>query len=351
MRLREGSSFKGIPRIVFALILSLLVWRQAEGREVVDMAGRRVVVPDTVTKVYGASPPATYLLYSVAPTLIAGLNYPFTRKERAYLTPAMDSLPVIGGWFGQGRTPNQEILLRVKPDVMVAWMWRGTAVNEKIEQTARQLNLPLVYVKLDDLSDYPAAFRFVGSLLKREERASVLSDYAERTLRAIDRLREAIPEEGRISVYYAEGRDGLSTDCDQSNHTEVIGLAGGRNVYQCDSGDTYGMEKISLKQVMLYDPEVIVAQEKTFVEGMMDDPRWRFLRAVKTRRVHLIPKAPFNWFDRPPSFMRILGVKWLASILHPDLFPLDLLRETREFYALFLGVHLDDKALEDILYP
>jgi len=83
----------------------------------------------------------------------------------------------------------------------------------------------------------------------------------------------------------------------------------------------------------------------------MDDPRWRFLRAVKTRRVHLIPKAPFNWFDRPPSFMRILGVKWLASILHPDLFPLDLLRETREFYALFLGVHLDDKALEDILYP
>jgi len=80
-------------------------------------------------------------------------------------------------------------------------------VNEKIEQTARQLNLPLVYVKLDDLSDYPAAFRFVGSLLNREERASVLSDYAERTLRAIDRLREAIPEEGRISVYYA-GRTG-----------------------------------------------------------------------------------------------------------------------------------------------
>ncbi len=101
-----GVSLKQIAGIVLLLFLAVLMRVNAEGKEIVDMAGRRVLVPDNITKVYGASPPATYLLYAVAPTVIAGLNYSFTSNERKYLRPGVDSLPVIGGWFGQG--PNSE---------------------------------------------------------------------------------------------------------------------------------------------------------------------------------------------------------------------------------------------------
>ena len=109
-------------------------------------------------------------------------------------------------------------------------------------------------------------------------------------------------EENRVRVYYAEGTDGLSTERSQSFHAELIPLAGGINVHQGTALDHYGMEKISMEQLLLYDPEVILIKEKSFFDHIFTDPRWQNLRAVKEHRVYLIPFEPFNWFDRPPSY-------------------------------------------------
>jgi len=331
------------------VLLSLLSVHHAQAREIVDMAGRRVPVPDTIRKVFTGSPPATYMLYAVDPTLIVGLNYPFTAAEKRFLSPAIQTLPVVGGWFGQGRTPNLETLLDVRPDIMVVWMWKAAATNEKVEEVANRLGLPLIYIRIDSLSDYPEAFRFMGELLDRRERARELSEYASKAMSLAGTVAASIAEENRVSVYYAEAPDGLSTECDKSPHVELLGLAGGNNIYRCDPKNDFGMERISIEQVMTADPEVIIAQEKEFVDQVYSDPRWQAVRAVKNKRVHLIPRAPFNWFDRPPSFMRILGLRWLANRLYPEHFPLDLPRETREFYSLFLGVQLDDDALKEVL--
>lgn len=104
-----------------------------------------------------------------------------------------------------------------------------------------------------------------------------------------------------------------------------------------------------MEQLLLYDPEVILVKEKTFFDTVHTDVRWRNLKAVKTKRVYLIPYEPFNWFDRPPSFMRLLGIKWLLHLLHPDLYPIDMTAETRSFYKLFLGVDLTDAQAREVL--
>jgi iron complex transport system substrate-binding protein len=82
----------------------------------------------------------------------------------------------------------------------------------------------------------------------------------------------------------------------------------------------------------------------------LKDPAWSGIRAVRDGRVHLIPRTPFNWFDRPPSFMRILGLKWLMSILYPREYTVDLIQETREFYSLFLSVPLSAEDAKRIIY-
>ena len=110
-----------------------------------------------------------------------------------------------------------------------------------------------------------------------------------------------------------------------------------------------GMEHISLEQVMAYDPDVILIKEKAFHDSIYQDPRWSSLRAVRARRAHLIPYVPFNWFDRPPSFMRLLGAQWVFSILHPEKkFP-DLRQRTQDFYRAFLGVELDGPQAAEVL--
>ena len=50
--------------------------------------------------------------------------------------------------------------------------------------------------------------------------------------------------------------------------------------------------------------------------------------------VYVPPDVPFGWFDAPPSLNRLLGVQWLARILHPDLFPEPLAPRVKAFRAL-----------------
>jgi iron complex transport system substrate-binding protein len=100
---------------------------------------------------------------------------------------------------------------------------------------------------------------------------------------------------------------------------------------------------------MLYDPDVILVMENLFYDRVFSDPLWRRLRAVRNKKVYLIPGQPFNWFDRPPSFMRLLGVKWLANLLYPKHYSINMVKETKMFFKLFLGVELKQQEARNIL--
>ena len=188
----------------------------------------------------------------------------------------------------------------------------------------------------------------MGILLNREKRAQELSDYAANALKSVESAISDIPDEKKVSVYYAEAPDGLSTECDKSVHAELIPLAGGKNIHRCEAEDDFGMVRVSIEQIMRNNPDVIIAQEKSFADQVFSNPIWQSVRAVKNKRVYLIPKYPFNWFDRPPSFMRLLGIQWLTNLLYPDRYAFDLPKETKAFYKLFLGIEPDDRALQEI---
>jgi iron complex transport system substrate-binding protein len=352
---RHGADARPLPlclRFVSTLTLALMLLLaplNAQTREIVDMSGRTVTIPDTVTKVAAVSPPGTYLLYAIDPTLLAGLNFPLWDSEKKYTVPAYRQLPVIGGMAGQGRTLNREVLLQVKPDFMIHWAWKEDAANDKFLESMASMPFPLVSVRLGSILDYPEALRFTGDLVNRRERGETLRAYAQAVLDQAKTIAAAIPDNKKVRVYYAEGTDGLSTERANSFHAELIPLAGGINVHKGEETDHYGMEKISMEQLLLYDPEVILVKEQTFFTTVFTDPRWKNLRAVRDKRVYLIPYEPFNWFDRPPSFMRLLGVKWLLNLLHPDLYPVDIVSETRAFYTLFLGVELSEAQAGEVL--
>ncbi len=335
--------------LVVVALLTISSW----AGEIVDMAGRRVTVPETITKVYCSSPPSTYMIYAIDPNLLVGLNFPPTEKEKRYLRKNVPTLPVIGGFFGQGQTVNIEMLLKVKPDVIIVWAWKQNAPAQylKFEEMINKFQIPIFYLLVDHLSDYPDAFLSLGRLFKREQRAKRLSRYGQEALWEVHKIAAGIPSDRKQRVYYAEGVDGLNTECENSVHAELIPLSGGQNVHLCKEKNQYGMEKVSLEQVMLYNPDVIVAQERSFYNSVFKDPRWQNIEAVKARRIFLIPRSPFNWFDRPPSFMRLLGLKWFANCLYPSEYPIDIIKEAREFYRIFLGIDVTDEEIRKVIYP
>lgn len=330
--------------VLFAMSVAL-----GDAREITDMAGRKVMLPDPINKVYAPSAYGSYIMYSVDQTLLAGLIFPLKQEEKEYFRKDAQKLPVIGSLFGQRQTGSIDLLLKAKPDLIILWSAKKSALDQKAEEALTKLGLPYVYAVAESLDDYPDVFVFLGRLLGREERTERLADYCRKTLSDTRSVLSRIPVNRRLKVYYAEEADGLSTECDDSIHAELLKLAGDSNVHRCQATTHMGMEKLLPEQVKRYNPDAIVAQEKVFFDKVPKEPAWRSVKAVKEGRVFLVPRIPFNWFDRPPSFMRILGLRWLMNSLYPDDYRIDIAKEAREFYKLFLDVDVRDQEMRSII--
>ncbi|MBA4390970.1 MAG: ABC transporter substrate-binding protein [Syntrophus sp. (in: bacteria)] len=344
-------SIQIIAAVAVFFALGVFLTAVAQAREITDMAGRTVILPDSVRKVYTPSPYGSYIMYSIDPSMLSGLNLPIKDEDKKYFPKEVANLPVIGSIGGQGQAANIEVLLKAKPDLLIMWSAKKSAVSEKSEESIKKLNIPFVYAVAESLSDYPDVYLFLGKALKREERTKKLSNYSRKTLEEVKGVVSRVPAEKRPSVYYAEGMDGLSTECNDSIHVEILSLTGDKDVHRCHTSNHKGFEKVSLEQVILYKPDVIIAQEKVFFDKVFKDPAWQHVKAVKEGRVYLIPKHPFNWFDRPPSFMRILGLKWLTNVLYPGEYKIDIVKDARDFYRLFLGVELSKDEMKGVIYP
>lgn len=323
-------------RLLFVALACLFILGVSGGayaKEVTDMTGRTVDVPDAIKTVYAVSPPETMLVYALDHQLLAGLNFPLKGCGK-YVDERVLKLPVIGGYFGQGKTPNREKLVALKPDIAI-----GRASNPmsgKFESFLDQFKIPLVNVVIERLDQYPAAFTLLGDIFHRESRAKELAEYTRNVLSQVDAIASAIPQDKKLRVYYAEGSDGLQTDGTDSIHAELIPLAGGINVHRNGVLTRFGKEKVTIETVISYRPDVIFVEQPSFYKSVYSSAAWKSIPAVKNHRVYLIPKKPFNWFDRPPSFMRILGLKWVTGKLYPDAVDWDMEQECREFFHLFL---------------
>ena len=65
--------------------------------------------------------------------------------------------------------------------------------------------------------------------------------------------------------------------------------------------------------------------------------------------MHLVPLLPFPWVDFPPSVNRLIGLRWLGSVLYPDAFPGGVRDEARTFYGLFYHRPPDEQQLDSLL--
>ena len=339
---------KGTKYSIGILLSLLIMVNTVHGREIKDMAGRLVTVPDNITKVYAAQPYTHVLMSVVAPDLLLGLPGPLSETEKRFVRPEMAELPLFGSGKGPRSKPDIDAVLALHPDIVL--LKGGPQTDTKsAEERFAGLGLPVVFVDIDRIEDYAAGIEFTGTLLNRSERAKELAAYARRTLVKVEQSVADIPPGQRVRVYYAESSDGLATECDQSFHADAIKMAGGSIVHHCTLSRHVGMEKVSLEQVLDYNPEVIVATDRVFAELVRNDARWKRVRAIAEGKIFIIPRSPFNWIDRPPSVMRLMGVQWLAHRFYPERYPIDLRAATREFQQLFFGVVPSDADLDTLL--
>ncbi len=322
-------------------------------KTITDMAGRTLEVPVKITRVLTTVPMTTIAVYALAPDTLIGVNFEPNRIDgNAYIPDEYLALPVVGGWFGK-QTGNYELFMSMNPDIIIEGEGIGEFRSVLAEHQQRFGAIPVVGV-LDarNASAYDESIAFVGRLLGEEEKAEELNEFYSRVLSTVKDRVSGIPEDKKVRVYYAESPNGLQTDPAGSIHSELIELAGGVNVADCQVMPGMGMTPVSMEQVTRWNPEVILVSDPAFYKVIYEDTLWQSIPAVKNHRVYLIPQSPYPWFDRPPGLNRIIGIPWTAKILYPEKFSdIDLPGLTREYYHKFYHYDLSHSEVESLLDP
>ncbi|MGQ0547998.1 MAG: ABC transporter substrate-binding protein [Betaproteobacteria bacterium] len=313
-----------------AFLCGVLVFGNALSQSlVVDASGREVRPPARVERVYAAGPPASVMVFAIAPDKLVGWTRGMRASEAQFFAERYARLPELGRLTGRGDTANVEVVLRAKADLIVDAGATHASLAALAQSVQERTGIP--YALFDGrIEATPATLRALGRLMGDERAAEQLAAWYEAELK--DAKRRASLSRFRPLVYYGRGSAGLQTGGRGSINVEVLEILGARNAA---AEARAGLVTVPFEQVILWNPEVILTTDPNFWRLAWLDPRWRAVEAVSRRQVFLSPHLPFGWFDFPPGPNRLLGIWWAGKLLEPEAFDVDLRAKAREFHRRF----------------
>src|SRR5262245_37270821 len=201
MGARAGRAMRLVVCALSALLA--LVQGAAAERLVTDSAGREVAVPDRIERVFAAGPPASVLLYVLAPDRMVGWQRPPRPEDLPYIAPEYRDMPALGSLTGADMV-NLEVLLQAKPDLIVDFGSVRDTYISLADRVQAQTGIP--YVLIDGrFESTAAAVRLLGEMLGVEDRAERIAAYVDGTLAEIDAALAQVPQDERPRVYLARG--------------------------------------------------------------------------------------------------------------------------------------------------
>lgn len=242
---------------------------------------------------------------------------------------------------------NLEELIRAEPDLVFLSgdIGRDRAEMEKIEK----LKIPFIVVDYTSIEGQQQAIAMIGEAINAREKAARYNRYYQECIDRVRSVTDNIPEDQRLRVYHSVNeatrttiKDGIATDWLKVEgiinvaHTTSMNLLEGKNF-------------VAMEQILLWNPDVILANEPGVTKYIMQDKQWSTIKAVKENRVYQMPIGISRW-GHPGSIETPLAILWTAKKLYPEGFKdLDMSFETRRYYRDFFGYELSDDMVNRIL--
>ncbi|MEA1910791.1 MAG: ABC transporter substrate-binding protein [Spirochaetota bacterium] len=231
-------------------------------------------------------------------------------------------------------TVGPEQIAVTRPELVIIKNYLKKSIGDPVSQ----LDIPVLYMNLETPEAYEEDFRILGRVFGNPERAVELIKYYRIEKEFVTNRTQSLTDRPDILFIYHTTRDGIAafnTPPGTWIQSTMVEMAGGNPVWT-DSHPGGGWSKINLEQIAAWNPDQIyvVAYKEDInvvLNSMKDSPEWQELDAVKNNKLQAFPVDFYSW-DQPDSRW-ILGLKWLAKQIHPDLFPdVDIQKMTRAFF-------------------
>lgn len=305
--------------------------------EIIDSSGRKVKIPKNITKIIPSGANAQLILAGFVPEKMVGIAKKLPKQTLEELKNFPANKPEIGQFYGKNPNFNKEELINLSPELIIDIGEKKKNVKEDMEQITQNTGVNTIFIELTP-ENSGELYRILGKLFNKEEKGEEIALFLEHEVRLIKNTLKNIPENKRLSFIQVGGK-ALSIDPTKSSHTEAIEFAGGVNKAPIkNKGEKSKTETLNMEEILRWNPDVIFAKDSNSYEAIKNDPSWKILKAVRDKKVYLVPQVPYNWITSPPSINKMIGIYWAAQILYPEYFTYDIREIERKFNELIYGI-------------
>ena len=319
-----------------------------ETRLFTDSLGREVEVPVQLDKIAPSGHTAMQVLLTMAPEKMVGLSQELNESQIKYFGDQYADLPIFGAAFGNKGDMNKEAVAAAGAQIIIDTGDPKDGMADDLDALQEQMGIPCVHITTT-LENFGDGYRLLGDLLGMKERGEQLGAYCDAAYAEVAETMAGIPEEERVNIAYLIGDSGLNAIPKGSFQGAIIDMCCNNVVVvENPSGSGLGNE-ISLEQMAIWNPEMIVFQKGSIYDTVGDEPAWAGIAAIENNNYYEVPDEPYCWLNNPPTVNQIMGMQWLPRLCYPDKFATDLKDVTLSYYKTFYNHDLTDAEYDELV--
>ena len=309
--------------------------------EFTDSLGRTVEVPANIERVAVSGALSQQIMFTFAPDLLVGLCDEMSDAEKTYVGEEYASLPVFGQIYGGKGSFNKEAVAAADPQVIIDVGEGKKGIEEDLDALQESIGVPVIHIEAN-MSNYGDAYRTLGQLLNREDRANEIATYVDDAYASTMAVLDTIPADQRVKAAYLLGDAGLNAMAQGTFQAGVIdAVTDNVAVIEGAKGSGLGSE-VSFEQIAIWNPDLILFAPESIYSTVGEDEAWQTISAIQSGNYYEVPAAPYNWISTPPSVNQIMGLQWLSRLCYPDKFTDDIATVTKDYYKNVYGYELGD---------
>lgn len=321
---------------------------QSATRSFTDSCGREVELPATIDKIAPSGFTAQQVLLTIAPEKLVGLAQELTNEQLKIFGEDFKSYPIFGAVLGATDSLNREAIAEAAPQVIVDTGEYKEGIEEDLNALQEQIGIPCVFIETK-LSDYGTGYKTLGELLGEQERGSEIGTYLQNAYDKVVEVMNGIPESDRVKMAYIVGDTGLNAIAKTSFQAAVVDLVADNVVVVDEASGKGSGNEISLEQMAIWNPGLLVFQERSVYDSVGGDAAWKTIAGIANDNYYLVPSDPWCWLNNPPTVNQMMGVQWLPRLLYPDKFDDSIADVTKSYYKTLYNYDLSEAELNDLI--
>jgi len=320
---------------------------------VTDSVGNTIMIYKPLTRVVVLNGLVIEMMQTLNATdVIVGVTVDL--ENEPLISPALKSLPTVGKVV----MPDLEAILQLNPDAVINYASTSWGADE-IQKKLQNAEPDLIVIRLD--MHHPETHinevEILAKIFDKEAEAKEYIDFYNGVLIKIQKATGNLSEEDLPRVYFEEMKD-FQTGSNESYFSEDLGAAGARNVF---AGLLTPYPTVDQESIIAANPDIVIrtfynrssggytnddtSMMEALRESIVQRPGSENITAVQNNKVYVLCGYLIG------GARHIVGISYLAKMIHPDLLAdLDPV-EVHQRYLDFAGFKYDSDKHRAFVVP